>query len=60
MVAIASALYAAPIWMPLEWRFTLIYVFIVTYQDPQIKYSKNIIRQSRMEAVNFMKMILEN
>jgi hypothetical protein len=30
------------------------YVLIVTYQDPQIKYSTNIIRLSNAETVDFM------
>ena len=36
IVAIASALYAAPIWMPEEFRNLVMNVPMVTYHEPQI------------------------
>ena len=54
MVAIAMALYAAPICTPLACNTLSKYVPMVTYQDPQIKKLRNIINESRTRVETFM------
>ena len=46
IVAIASALYAAPICTPEDFKNSDMYVLMVTYHEPQIKYSRSIMTES--------------
>src|SRR5918993_2775023 len=54
IVAIAKALYAAPICTPEDFKNSDMYVLIVTYQDPHIKYSKSIITESLVKVAGFI------
>jgi hypothetical protein len=54
IVAIARALYAAPIWIPVDSRYRDMYVLMVTYHDPQMKYSRSIINESLVMTMGFI------
>ena len=54
MVAIANALYAAPMCTAFEFRNSDIYVPNVTYHEPQIKYSRSIMTDSLTKIVDLM------
>src|SRR5436853_4446199 len=54
IVAMASAPYAAPIWVPFAPRYVPMYVPSVTYHDPQMKYSRSIIVESCARTVDLI------
>ena len=56
MVAMASAPYAEATCTPLDCKCVTIYVPMVTYQAPQMKYWRNIIMESRINLFAFMKL----
>jgi hypothetical protein len=58
IVAIARALYTAPICIPVEPRNSVINVPIVTYHDPQMKYCRNIIKERTMIIFGFIVFVL--